>query len=131
MRFRKSIKIAKGLRINIGSKGISSVSVGGKGLTLNASKKGVRATASIPGSGLSQSGMLHTADRNQKTVNNTSERPVASTAYSKRKVGFFLAIGILIVPYIFGWFTLRKGHSKLSRILSFLWMGCFLFIVSQ
>jgi len=31
MKFRKSLKIAKGVRVNIGKKGLSSVSLGGKG----------------------------------------------------------------------------------------------------
>ncbi|MBH0076141.1 DUF4236 domain-containing protein [Pseudoalteromonas sp. SWYJ118] len=31
MRFRKSIRIGKGLRGNLGKKGITSISVGGKG----------------------------------------------------------------------------------------------------
>ena len=126
MRFRKSIKIFKGLKFNITSRGISSVSVGGNGATLNASRRGIRATASIPGSGLSHSGMLHTTQGS--TVNSSSS---SSSSSSSRKVGFWLAIGILIMPYIFAWFTLRKGHSVLSRIVSFLWMGCSLFIISQ
>jgi hypothetical protein len=55
LKFRKSIKLAKGVKLNIGKKGISSVSVGGKGLTLNASKRGVKATTSIAGTGVSAS----------------------------------------------------------------------------
>jgi hypothetical protein len=39
-----------------------------------------------------------------------------------RKVSAALAIGILLMPLVFVWFTLRKGHSTLSRILSFLWL---------
>lgn len=54
-RFRKSIKILPGIRLNLTQKGISSVSVGDKGLTINQGKKGTRVTASIPGSGLSYS----------------------------------------------------------------------------
>lgn len=46
--FRKSIKIAPGVRINLSKSGVST-SVGGKGLTWNS--RG-RATASLPGTGL-------------------------------------------------------------------------------
>ncbi len=49
LRFRKRIKIAKGLYINIGSKGISSISAGIPGATINT--KG-HARLSLPGSGL-------------------------------------------------------------------------------
>lgn len=53
-RFRKSIKIIPGLRLNIGKRG-SSLSLGGKGLTVNVNKKGTRTTVGIPGTGLSHS----------------------------------------------------------------------------
>ena len=55
---RRSIKLAKGVRVNMGKKGVSSVSVGGKGLTLNSSKRGLKGTASIRGTGVSKSGYL-------------------------------------------------------------------------
>jgi hypothetical protein len=38
-----------------------------------------------------------------------------------RKVGILLGIGIFVMPYIFSWFTLRKGHSTLARGLAFGW----------
>lgn len=46
-RFRKSIKIAPGVKLNVGKKGISSVSIGGKGYTKNISKRGTRTTVSL------------------------------------------------------------------------------------
>lgn len=49
LRFRRSIKIAPGVRINISKSGLST-SVGGRGLTWNS--RGAL-TASIPGTGLS------------------------------------------------------------------------------
>ncbi|AGY77972.1 DUF4236 domain-containing protein [Clostridium autoethanogenum] len=52
-RFRKSIKILPGVKLNIGKKGINSVSVGGHGFTKNISKNGTRTTVGIPGSGIS------------------------------------------------------------------------------
>ncbi len=39
LRFRKSVKIAPGIRVNFGKKG-SSLSIGGRGATVNISKKG-------------------------------------------------------------------------------------------
>jgi hypothetical protein len=125
MRFRKSIKIFKGLKINITSKGVSSVSVGGNGATLNTSRKGVRATASIPGSGLSHSQMLHRSQGSKSSSNTIRSNN------SSRSVGFWLATGILIMPYIFAWLTLQQGYSVLSRVVSFLWMACSLLIISQ
>lgn len=51
-RFRKRIRLAKGLYWNIGKKG-SSFSVGRRGATMNISRKGVRDTFSVPGTGVS------------------------------------------------------------------------------
>lgn len=39
-----------------------------------------------------------------------------------RKVSTPLGIGIFLIPLIFSWFTLRKGHSRFARILSFVWL---------
>ena len=54
-RFRKSIKLAPGVKLNLTGKGISSVSLGKNGAKVNISKKGTRSTVGIPGSGLSYS----------------------------------------------------------------------------
>ncbi len=51
-RFRKRIRLAKGVYWNVGKKG-SSLSIGGRGATMNVSKKGVRETFSLPGTGIS------------------------------------------------------------------------------
>ena len=56
-RFRKSFRVMPGVRLNV-SKGGFSTSIGGKGLTANLSKRGVRATAGLPGTGLSYSKLL-------------------------------------------------------------------------
>jgi hypothetical protein len=53
-RFRKSIRIAPGLRLNLSGSG-ASVSLGPRGLTYNMGKMGTRLTAGIPGTGLSWS----------------------------------------------------------------------------
>lgn len=118
MKFRKSIKVAKGVRINIGKKGVASVSVGGKGTTLNISDKGVKATASIPGTGLSHSETIikpSTTAAQAKSID-----PSANTSH--RPVSLLLGLGIFVMPYIFVWFLLRKGHSTTSRITGFSWL---------
>lgn len=57
LRFRKSIRLFPGVRINL-SKGGVSASVGRPGATINIGRKGVRSTVGLPGSGLSYSEML-------------------------------------------------------------------------
>jgi len=52
-RFRKSVSIVRGVRINFGLRGFTSLSVGRKGATLNFGKRGTTGTVSVPGTGLS------------------------------------------------------------------------------
>lgn len=40
-----------------------------------------------------------------------------------RTVGLTLGIGIFLVPYVFSWFTLRRGYTKNAKIIAFLWLG--------
>ncbi|MFN3627515.1 MAG: DUF4236 domain-containing protein [Parvibaculum sp.] len=51
-RFRRSMKIAPGVRLNIGKKG-GSVSIGPRGAKLTTGTSGTRITGGIPGTGLS------------------------------------------------------------------------------
>lgn len=57
LRFRKSIKVLPGVKLNISKSGIST-SVGRRGATVNFSKRGTRATVGIPGTGISYSTMV-------------------------------------------------------------------------
>lgn len=53
-RFRRSIKIFPGVRINLSKKGVSSISIGRRGAAVNIRANGeTRATLGIPGTGLS------------------------------------------------------------------------------
>lgn len=54
---------------------------------------------------------------------------VASVESPKRKVGILLAVGIFLVPLVFSWFLLRKGHSTLARVLGFGWLGFVLLVM--
>lgn len=47
-----------------------------------------------------------------------------------RKVGLLLGLGIFLFPYIFSWFTLRKGHTSKAKVISFVWLGLILFSVA-
>jgi len=52
LRFRRSIKIAPGIRINLGKAG-ASLSVGGRGATMTMGPRGVYSNVGLPGTGLS------------------------------------------------------------------------------
>lgn len=50
-RFRKMVRVAPGIRLNISKSGIST-SLGGRGASVNIGPRGVRQTVGIPGTGL-------------------------------------------------------------------------------
>ena len=51
MRFRKSVKICKGVKVNFSKSG-ASLSLGGRGHSMNFGGRGTRATVGIPGTGM-------------------------------------------------------------------------------
>jgi hypothetical protein len=53
-RFRRSVRLAPGFRLNLGKRG-ASFSVGGHGFTENIGRRGARTTIGIPGTGISYS----------------------------------------------------------------------------
>lgn len=57
MRFRKSIRLAPGVRITLSRSGVSTT-LGGRGASVNIGRKGTRATVGVPGTGLSFSQRL-------------------------------------------------------------------------
>lgn len=108
-RFRRSIKIIPGVRINFGKKG-TSVSVGGKGATVNFSSKGTRYTVGLPGTGLSYSELAK-----KKPHQNLAEPKTSKTdnnSITGKTIIFIIAlIGVIaqqpIVYVIFGgWWIL-------------------------
>ncbi|TPO05183.1 DUF4236 domain-containing protein [Mesorhizobium sp. B1-1-5] len=54
-RYRRSMRLVPGVRLNVTGKGLSSASFGKPGATLNMGRRGTRSTVGIPGSGLSYS----------------------------------------------------------------------------
>jgi len=58
-RFRKSVKVAPGVRVNIGKKS-ASVTLGGRGARVTTGTAGTTASASVPGTGIGYSSRLST-----------------------------------------------------------------------
>lgn len=143
--FRKSLKIAPGIRLNITKKGVSSVSLGTKGARVNLGKKGTRTTVGLPETGLSYSSFSPKQAKRETTRSEVVRSgtqmnmspvqpqvpPLPFMPKFERKVSILLGIGIFIMPYIFAWFTLREGYSKLARFISFGWLLFLMFIGMQ
>lgn len=49
-------------------------------------------------------------------------RPMAKRSHKPRRIGVALALSIALLPYLFAWLTLRRGHTGLARAVSFAWM---------
>jgi Protein of unknown function (DUF4236) len=95
LRFRKSIKLVPGVRLNVGLRR-ASLSLGGKGFTYNVGTKGSRVTVGIPGSGLS-----YTAPVSHQS----SVGLLASSSVGKRK---FSATPLVIIAFVLGLIYLSR-----------------------
>jgi hypothetical protein len=65
-RFRRSVKILPGVRLNIGKSG-SSVTAGGRGLKTTVGHGNVRRTVGIPGTGLSYTNTTSSTQKRRKS----------------------------------------------------------------
>ncbi len=55
-------------------------------------------------------------------VKGIAAAPAKAPAPPKR-VGFWFGAGLVVLPYVFAWFTLRRGYSPLVRSLAFGWLA--------
>lgn len=60
-KFRKSFKIAPGIKVNLSKSGLSTT-LGKKGASVNVGKRGVRTTVGIPGTGISNTSKVGGSD---------------------------------------------------------------------
>lgn len=130
--FRKNLKIAAGIRLNIGKKGVSSLSVGTKGMSVNLKRKQIKTTLGIPKTGLSYTSQMKLASKMQQNLKYLKQRPPAlplTQKFTIKRIGFWLGLGILLMPYLFSWFTLVKKYSNLARFISFSWLLIFILLV--
>ena len=91
-KFRKSKKILPGVKLNIGKKGPSSLSLGGRGSTVNVSNKGTKTTVGIPGTGLSYS---------TKSGGSAKRAKGSSKNYSSKGGIILLVVFLFFLFYLF------------------------------
>lgn len=96
-RFRRSISIIPGLKLNLSKSGIST-SIGGRGATINFGRHGTRATFGIPGTGLSYSTMSPSASHQDSTSGGTAGESPRSI--SGCGIILVAAIGIAVIGVI-------------------------------
>ncbi len=101
VRIRKSFNLFPGVKVNM-SKGGMSITVGRKGFHLNFSKRGVRQTVGLPGSGISESSYLFkNKDDEDKKEKETEKRRTARERVSS-PWGFFAFIFVALFFIYFG-----------------------------
>ncbi len=120
-RFRRSIKIAPGVRWNIGKRG-TSLSFGPRGLKVTAGSSGIRQTVGLPGTGLSYTRTLSTSSRPSApsaqsaptTMNTTSVAPdrFGIPRRSRKTVTGWLALISAVIAFV-----LMQAESEDLRAL--------------
>jgi uncharacterized protein DUF4236 len=116
-RFRRTIKLGKGLRINLSKSGVS-LSAGRPGASLNIGSRGAATTVGIPGTGLSyRSALLHLRSPGKRT-----SRPAPSSASPGAALGCLGASVVLL-----GLLLLLSGVSTWALLL--LGLGALLFLL--
>lgn len=76
MRFRKTVKICKGVKVNFSKSG-ASLSLGGRGHSVNIGGRGTRTTIGIPGTGLSYSSKVGGSHKTRSSHRNTASRSIS------------------------------------------------------
>lgn len=90
-RFRRSVKILPGIRLNIGKRGVST-SIGVRGAHLTIGKTGTRTTVGLPGSGLSYTHLEKPHQPHQDAPGEAPTPPVRSHVWVFK---FLLLLGLL------------------------------------
>lgn len=130
-RFRKSIKILPGIKLNL-SKKSSSITVGKPGACMNISSKGVKSTIGLPGTGISYTSNLSSSKKEKKYIQNNSKD------YSQDEKGYLIfecfAL-ILLFPFFYGIYKILSCHINsflLGLIISatfIIFWGIFYFMI--
>jgi hypothetical protein len=104
-RFRKGVRIAPGIRLNITKHGINSLTLGGKGISYNIGKKGTRATGGLPGTGLSYSEYTSYQQKEQQTEINRETGEITEHSVV-RSVSWLQILCIALI--VIGIFAIRS-----------------------
>lgn len=107
-RFRKTLKIAPGIRLNLSKSGVSTT-IGKPGVSLNIGKRGAFVSAGIPGSGVSFRKKI-----GQQTGNDMSDIKYCMlckrNVQPKRKIGAGSVIAVLLTGFM--WLLVIPFYKK-------------------
>lgn len=114
LRFRKSVKLAPGLRFNFSKTGISTT-VGARGASVNIGKNGAFMNAGIPGTGIFMREKLHVKAKTIPTVVKHNPNSTSFKSFGAFIVLFFL--GFLVangagIFYLPGLYFLYRAYRR-------------------
>lgn len=111
LNFRKSIKIAPGVKLNLGKKS-AGISLGGKygGVSFN-SRTGARARVSAPGTGFSYTTKLGSTEKSATTSSSSSKKSGGCLMSCLKGLGFLI---LLPLGWIYGIYWLLVKRKKLD-----------------
>lgn len=118
-RFRKSISLFPGVRVNIGKTGIG-VSAGVKGARVGVGSKGAYTSVGVPGTGISSLNYIGKGKKTQAGV--AAQRPKGSTLLGLLFLGAIIVtfvqpfVGILLIPTLLVTGYLRSRKAKREGI---------------
>ncbi|WP_439560712.1 DUF4236 domain-containing protein [Roseinatronobacter sp.] len=96
-RFRRTMKIAPGVRLNLTKKGVSA-RVGPRGAGVTVGTSGTTVSAGIPGSG------LHVSEKIKRNPKQGQAQAITEVPHKeKQKLGFFGWLGVVIILSVLAW----------------------------
>ena len=117
-KFRKRIKVAPGVNVNLSKSGVSGT-FGGAGASVNVGKNGVYANTGIPGTGIYDRQKLGGGAAADDTIEDTGE-PGGAKIGAMATIGGLLVLGgiiFLIIYFVSGSFWLKKVIAAAVFIL--------------
>lgn len=108
-RFRKSFKVAKGVRLNVSKRGISTT-VGKRGMSANLSKRGTRINMGIPGTGLSYHTNISGGKNKKHTSSSVISPNITNDNYSSSIVLDKSRTVALILCIFLGYFGIHRFY---------------------
>jgi hypothetical protein len=85
-RFRKSISICPGVRLNFGKSGFSNINVGPRGASVSLGKRGTHVNVGLPGTGLSYRTRLDNPSRNIQPQDSSHAINTSELTYQLEKI---------------------------------------------
>jgi hypothetical protein len=117
-RFQRRLRLFKGVSLNIGKRGISSISVGTRGAHTTIGKSGIRNTIGLPGTGLSYTSLLPWKRRATQSPPQTRPTPTGTlnplSMVVARMLGALAIYAVICGMIYVGWQYLKFPTSASS-----------------